>query len=1046
MWDINPFRLAPAKNEYFVGRDDLLIAWRERLQPGSTPWKEGKSWLILASGGIGKTSLLMKLMQVGVEEYKAHPIFIDFGEYRDRQNPEGFLESFENHISTTHDSGTYARKIIGLPPSASNTEVTYRYAAELLNVAGLAYNFSGGVEIGPVLPQYTQSKPEDLAIRMAGIFEDLVATGKRYKHPIMVFIDQLDKAYDSDQWSDMARLLLALILKLRNAGKINIVFVIAMRPERYGLLDSRIQNPGLFAPYLFARKYLHPFNIDEARLAIQKRGQGHFGPGLEVGIIREVSQNGEVDPYAVMQASSAIWVYLYGSEQQRSPSMVKSENIRTIITEYYSDLTRYFQRSSSLWSVLQLLINYPGGLSVIEIANKLRNTRMTHDEVEAAIMQLLNQRGYQVIKELEETGSYSRYAIAHELLGEALLQHLPEKQRLAEQAKKTLDDAMWRYKYRDDVLSEKELQTIWQNRRFLNFHRTAWDAITTSILINWSLNHVEWIDAYSEDIINATLRILDRPVPVNAIYRGLLIIVVYQKSDIHWIKLLEYIAQYSTNPEMRIRSAKKLISRGRKEFARDVLIKLIHESDDYNICKDVTEILVTMSESSQGIFYDLAKNNREEVRLLAAQGLIKLSANEIARDILINLTRRSKREGTRCEAARSLGEIGEVLIAKKVLEEIVKYGNDLQVRQDAIEGLISIGEASKDDLLMLLGNSKDLYVHLIVSHGLIDLGEDQIAKEILRELVTRGDFQIKQGAFREFFRLRKDTLGGYVHLPINWEEVPNNSLRMGKPVTQSLTDKTDTQLVTNILVELVCNSESESIASRATQELITFGEGSRSALVVLTQTSEMDWVRFRAALGLIKFNDIQIGKEVLFELASRSKNKWVRWSAINALSRLGQPAWEFLSNLANSDGDEYILYKSTVGLVGLGEIQQAKKILSKLAQNSNNRWIRQMATENLIRLGEISRKELIQLANTSKDINVRLKVIEKLIEYKERDITREALVDLVRKTIDRDFQKEACKLLLLVKEVSVFLDSPFEFGVETMVELDNLNYFDSSSL
>lgn len=274
MPDINPFRLIPAEDQYFVGRDDLLSDWRQRLTAGCEDWKAGKGWLILATGGLGKSSLLARLRKIALEECQAHIVEIDFGLYHDLKNPEGLFEAFESQIANAPDPGTRARKRVGLPPDATLKELLYQYTAQLLKLTGFQINL-GPVGFSPSLPEIKLERPEDFALRIGDIFLRLMGIAGRREQPVVVLIDQLGKAHDDVQWANIARLLLGGMLQLRKDGWVNVIFAVAMRPERYALLEAKMQRSDLFGPDLFLRKYLSPFDQEDARQAIRVRAQAH---------------------------------------------------------------------------------------------------------------------------------------------------------------------------------------------------------------------------------------------------------------------------------------------------------------------------------------------------------------------------------------------------------------------------------------------------------------------------------------------------------------------------------------------------------------------------------------------------------------------------------------------------------------------------------------------------------------------------------------------------------------------------------------------------
>ncbi|NDJ76829.1 MAG: hypothetical protein GYB65_11265, partial [Chloroflexi bacterium] len=71
----NPFSFSPPEKGHFVGCEQHLVDWRNRLTPGIEKWNTSKSWLVLAPGGMGKTSLLKRMQEIADDEWW-HETFI----------------------------------------------------------------------------------------------------------------------------------------------------------------------------------------------------------------------------------------------------------------------------------------------------------------------------------------------------------------------------------------------------------------------------------------------------------------------------------------------------------------------------------------------------------------------------------------------------------------------------------------------------------------------------------------------------------------------------------------------------------------------------------------------------------------------------------------------------------------------------------------------------------------------------------------------------------------------------------------------------------
>lgn len=55
----NPYSFEPASDKEFVGRDEILGHWRERLDPQSDSWKTAKSWIVYQAVTLGLPIIML---------------------------------------------------------------------------------------------------------------------------------------------------------------------------------------------------------------------------------------------------------------------------------------------------------------------------------------------------------------------------------------------------------------------------------------------------------------------------------------------------------------------------------------------------------------------------------------------------------------------------------------------------------------------------------------------------------------------------------------------------------------------------------------------------------------------------------------------------------------------------------------------------------------------------------------------------------------------------------------------------------------------------
>jgi hypothetical protein len=888
----NPFWLGPADEKYFVGRQDLLDSWKQRLKPDTNTEKSLKNWLVVAEGGMGKTSLLTKLRQVAQEEFKAHTIFVDLGFYRDCNNPTAFFETFNSQIGQAGDFGSKVRKLLQLAPDTSEGKVLLKSIGYSLKLAGLGITLSPLFQIGPSFPDALSNNPEDIAVCFSIVFNGLRAITER-GGPVVVLVDQLGKAHDSPLWCNIARLLLSNLLMLFEDGlSEKIIFVFSIRPERFGWLDYQIQQPQLFSDNLLERKYLKSFDENEAREAIRSRGKAHITQNIISGIIGELNRSGKYDPYTVIQAAAAVWIYLYGGSKQRSPVEMDAHTIQTAITNFYIDLTRHFKQYPLQWAVVKLLALYQGGLTTDEIVERLHRPRsreraqtlITSKEAEDILHQLLDQKGYQIISSSSRLSGNPRYMIAHELLRDAINSQNPKEQQAIEQAGKTLVEAVARYQQYQDILTDNELQIIWQYRDWLQINAKELEAISSSLLKKWNSSFSCWLTWRNQSLTDAILRFLKNQNNELVLVRGYIILSILNNSGIFLTKAFVEIARFKNeNKNDFIKgSIKGLVKGGQKEETQKVLADLVRTSEDDN------------------------------VRLMAAEGLAQLGNIQVALDVLVDLARRSADKEVRQEATGKMAEMREP--AQAILVDLVRNSNDYRVRHTAAKGLGKVGETTRDMLEGLARRTDDEWVSLGAAEGLAQLGDVQVAQDVLSNLAHRSEDR----------DVRQEATEGLVQL--------------GEPAQVVLTD-------------LAHWSADKWVSERATEGLLLLGERARDNLAYLAFSGVDDQIRRKAVMGLAQLG--KTGQDLVAFMASNDHEdsllRMITWEVLKALKAT---APDELEDLARSSKNENVLQDAAKGLAKVRETQETREVLANLARSSEDEQLRQNAAEKLAKLGE----------------------------------------------------------------------------------------------
>jgi hypothetical protein len=330
----SPYDLGPAPTKYFVGRDDLLDLWRKRLTEGSQLWVNGENWLLLAPGGMGKTSLLARMAEQAAAEHKAKPIWIDLGYLHDLRSPGDLRQVLVDGQPPARKLGSRARGWLGLRADASASELGKALIARLLEVVAGSVSHAdwGGFGVELDVPVKSSSRAETTGV-VAPLAEELSQfslLSEEQRVPVVVLVDQVGKVHDDSQWLAIARILVDLAETMRREGTTNVVFVLSMRPERRGRLEYDLRQ-SLENESLFKCHFLSKFTSEEAVEAISRRGAGTMPAPLPQWIVDVVKDGDTVDPYLAQLGGLAVWKHLYGGARQLSPGNLNRDDVIDLV-------------------------------------------------------------------------------------------------------------------------------------------------------------------------------------------------------------------------------------------------------------------------------------------------------------------------------------------------------------------------------------------------------------------------------------------------------------------------------------------------------------------------------------------------------------------------------------------------------------------------------------------------------------------------------------------------------------------------------------------
>ena len=459
----NPYRFDPAVGDYFVGRQEILAKWQERLTPGNEDWHKNRSWIVIGPGGIGKSSLLKRMEWLGLNQSDGFPkyqsIYIDLGDYIDL-GPDDFLEALESGLPNPTHLGTKMRVLFNLPQDASTAALGLEATNTLLKIISpsLAPTTWNGAGINISGLDHSKRSPKGISTRLAQIINKLIVLSEEQDHPVILLLDQLDKAAERPMWFSLTCQFLALAERIRYSAVTNIILVFGMRPDRKGELEYQIRirlgEPFPINEFTFQTESLPPFSIDDAIKAILARSVGLIDYTLAEMVIKSIDTGQGTNPYEVQLGAMAIFSYLYLGNTHNDRWVLTQDDISNIIKDSYKGMVQIFQKDAIEWEILKCLSYHSGGLSELELAKRLNNNGISQEGVRNALDRILGRSDYWVLKKIGTANQLTRFTITHDLLREYIINQIPENENLIRNAMRTLEDGIWRFRNHKKVLRQ----------------------------------------------------------------------------------------------------------------------------------------------------------------------------------------------------------------------------------------------------------------------------------------------------------------------------------------------------------------------------------------------------------------------------------------------------------------------------------------------------------------------------------------------------------------------------------------------------------------
>jgi HEAT repeat protein len=997
----NPYNLHPATGRNFIGRADILAAWNQRLTPNSEPWQSARSWMVVGTGGMGKTSLLHELIRIANEVFKAHTISIDLGHLREIGDAADLFATLSIEMPEAKRPGTKLRKWFGLQPHASLSDLVGQIAGELLNqVTGFSLGLVGGNAGSGIKIANFRQKPSELegtAHRLAQFLVNLSLLSEEQDTPVIVFLDQIGKCHDDPTWAYIAGMFLGLCKKMRSASASQVFFVISLRPEHEGLLrhqiDRHIFNKDIFIPI-----DLYPLSFDEAVDAIVVRGGAYIGRNLARGIVTEIAKQGPLDPYTIQLSSMGVWNYIVGDQHWNSPTDLEAdtEKLHTIIRQGHAEIIHPFMQDSVLWNILICLSQSQGGLTVSQLHARLSGEHnLSTSEVKTAISHLLNtpRTGYRLLTEVRGNISPNRYILAHDLLRDYIVSIIPTEQHLINQANTMLEYALWRYKETKVLLSNWELELLWKVHSYITLSSEHLDMIINSELPLQSHRLRQWTHQYLNEII--VLHADQKITGNNTLNIRLAIYSYYIRFFSQYSRIdITQTSQSKDNKKnsLLIASALKPL----KETILPILLELAHNAAISTVRYQAGLVLEKLGykEAALEVFTAWAHSQSPGEAMDGVLALGKFGTEALP--VLTELAQSAKFISVRYQAAIVLEQSGYQELALPVLTELALSPGDDPIRWDAFRKLVELGkgELVLPVLTKLVHITTDSDNRARAASLLGELGQKEIALPVLIELAKRSESREVETTVAAV-----ETLGkfGPAALPVLTELVRHTEFGRVRIAAIKALGKIGPAALP-VLTELAQHAEQTHTRLDATKLLTELGS-KEIVLPILTKLAyeaEDEDTRLQAARTLLELCETERAFPVLSELAQNPKSHFTPFRAIEDLGKIGPAALPVLTKLAQRSENHILRWRAIKLLLQLGETEIAFPVIFELGQDSGGYLMPFDICEELERIGPAALPVLTELAQHAYPSTYRLGAARLLVEWGQKDIALPVLTEVAQ--------------------------------------------------
>jgi HEAT repeat protein len=383
--------LEPAQGINFAGREDIIRTFRQRIdaEPVLGP-PDNRHLLLVGVGGIGKTSLLLRLQQ---EFLRAYPrlwkraIYLNLTHYP--EDAGGLLADLRDALPRPRKLQRRILTFFGLGPTATVGDLAAKLREDYLQSVSLTFPLPGwqvtpGVLLRPLPPR------EGMVKQLARALAELSVLTMEDGRPTLVLIDDVGAATDVLGGTELVYALSRLMETSVRAENRNLLVVYADRPERKGQLehDFRVE---LFHPDYTRRLPVQSLTDEEARITVVSPAQ-EAGAHLSDRLASDLVKSAGLHPYFLQVACSHVWDHLAAENKLTDqPVELETDALVRIVTRGQAKLFEDFNSDEQY--LLKVLARSARPMDAIEI-KRMVQLEDKHDliDVDSTLESLLKHK------------------------------------------------------------------------------------------------------------------------------------------------------------------------------------------------------------------------------------------------------------------------------------------------------------------------------------------------------------------------------------------------------------------------------------------------------------------------------------------------------------------------------------------------------------------------------------------------------------------------------------------------------------------------------